>query len=316
MQGSDTKEIIRKYGLRLTKSLGQNFLNDESVVSRIADAIRVDREDLVLEVGPGAGSLTKELARRAGRVIAVEIDKHLIPVLKDVLKDFENIEILHADIMKVDMVGLIKPAMDKGGRDEGREMPTVGGISADQDPSPEVHGAPMPSRVKVAANLPYYITTPIIMKFLEENPGIDEMIFMVQKEVAERMVAKPGGKDYGALSVAVQYYTRPQIAFHVPPHCFIPQPEVDSTVIRLEVYKKPPVYLSDEALFFRIVKAAFGQRRKTLINALANGGGLARSKAQLTEILGELGIEDKRRGETLSVEEFARLANRIHEEKN
>lgn len=284
---SNTKEMIQKHNIRLTKSLGQNFLNDDSVVSRIVDAAEVGPEDLVLEVGPGIGSMTKELARRAGKVVAIEIDKHLMTALKENLSEFSNVEIVNEDILKVQISDIISRYLHQ-----------------------EVNGTTLKS-VKVAANLPYYITTPIIMKFLEENPGIDAMVFMVQKEVAERMAAKPGGKEYGALSVAVQFYSQPEMVFNVPPHSFIPQPEVDSTVIKLRIHKTPPVQLLNRDIFFRTVKASFGQRRKTLVNALANSGYFNVSKEELKEIVVNKGIGENQRGETLSILQFAELANAL-----
>ena len=274
---SNTKELIKKHNLRLVKALGQNFLNDDGVVEDIVDAGEIGPEDLVMEVGPGIGSMTRELAKRAGKVLAVEIDRNLIGPLKSALSEYGNVEIINSDILKIDIRELLL-----------RELYNDKGEKAFKN-------------VKVMANLPYYITTPIIMKFLEENPGIDTMVFMVQKEVAERMVAKPGGKDYGALSVAVQFYSRARIEFIVPPHCFIPQPEVDSSVIRLEIYKEPPVDLLDRDMFFKTVKASFGQRRKTLVNALANSGFSRASKEELKGILTSLGIDEKQRGETLSI---------------
>lgn len=291
MTKANTKELIQKYKLRLTKSLGQNFLNDESVVRRIVDAADVSTGDLVMEVGPGIGSMTGELARRAGRVAAVEIDRYLIPALTENLKEFSNIVIINQDIMKADIKEIIQQNIS--------DLKTEAKLTS----------------VKVVANLPYYITTPIIMKFLEENPGVDKMVFMVQKEVAERMVAKPGGKDYGSLSVAVQYYSKPDMVFQVPPHCFIPQPEVDSTVIRLDIYSEPPVRLLDRGHFFRVVKAAFGQRRKTLVNALANSGNFNISKEEMIKLFKELGIDEKQRGETLSIAQFAELSNDLYLKK-
>ncbi len=273
----NTREIVKKYNIRLTKSLGQNFLADENVVRRIVDAAGVGENDLVVEIGPGIGSMTCELARRAKKVIAVEIDKHLISALQDNLKEFSNVKIINMDIMDVN----IKELLDK-----------------------EHQGS-----IKVVANLPYYITTPIIMKLLEKENDFDQMVFMIQKEVARRIVAKPGGKDYGALSVAVQYYSNPVKVFDVAPHCFIPQPDVDSTVIRLEIYKTPPVILLDKDIFFKVVRASFGQRRKTMINALYNSGNFNKTKEELKGILKELDINENARGETLSINKFAQLAN-------
>jgi len=274
-----TKELIKKYKIRLTKSLGQNFLNDNNVISNIVDTAEITKDDLVMEIGPGIGSMTEELASRAGRVIAVEIDKHLIPALKDNLKDFSNIEIINEDIMKVNA----------------KEI-----MSNEQSMS-----------LKVVANLPYYITTPIIMKLLESENDIELMVFMVQKEVAQRMVARPGGKDYGALSVAVQYYAQPEKAFDVSPHCFIPQPDVESTIVKLKKNKKPPVDLKDKDIFFKVVKASFGQRRKTLLNALTNFGAFNKTKEEIREILNALNIDENARGETLSIEQFASLSNQF-----
>lgn len=281
--GLNTKELIKKYGIKLTKSLGQNFLTDNNIVSRIVDAAEITEEDMVIEIGPGVGSMTGELASRAGRVIAVEIDKHLIPALEDNLKEFSNLEIINEDIMKISVKEITENKQNM--------------------------------RLKVVANLPYYITTPIIMKLLEEDNDIELMVFMVQKEVAQRMVAKPGGKDYGALSVAVQYYAQPEKVFDVPPHCFIPQPEVDSTVVKLKKNKKPPVTLKDKDMFFKVVKAAFGQRRKTLLNALTNSGALSKSKEEVRKLLNAVNIDENARGETLSIEQFAALANEFSENK-
>lgn len=275
--GLNTKELVKKYGIRLTKSLGQNFLTDINVVSRIVDTAEITKDDMVIEIGPGVGSMTGELASRAGKVIAVEIDRHLIPALEDNLKAFSNLEIINEDIMKV----------------------SVADITNNKDNM----------RLKVVANLPYYITTPIIMKLLEEDNDIEQMVFMVQKEVAQRMVAKPGGKDYGALSVAVQYYAQPEKVFDVPPHCFIPQPEVDSTIIKLKRNTTPPVVLKNKDLFFKVVKASFGQRRKTLLNALSNFGGFNKSKEEIRNILNAVNIDENLRGETLSIEQFAALSN-------
>lgn len=288
---NNTKELIRKHNIRLTKSLGQNFLTDDGIVKRIVDAAEVTKTDLVIEVGPGIGSMTRELAERAGCVVAVEIDKHLIPGLQENLAEFRNILLLNQDILKVDLEkDILREAAER---------------------FPEFK----PEAVKVVANLPYYITTPIIMKFLEEDPGITTMVFMVQKEVADRMAASPGGKDYGALSVAVQFYASPEKAFVVPPHCFIPQPEVDSAVVKLAVRKAPPVQLSDKEFFFKTVKAAFGQRRKTLVNALANSGYFQVNKEEIKSMLADAGIGENQRGETLSIAQFADLANALYKKR-
>ncbi|AEV70452.1 16S rRNA (adenine(1518)-N(6)/adenine(1519)-N(6))-dimethyltransferase RsmA [Acetivibrio clariflavus] len=280
--GLNTKELIRKYGIKLTKSLGQNFLTDYNIVSRIVDTAEITKDDMVIEIGPGIGSMTVELASRAGRVAAVEIDKNLIPALEENLREFSNVEIINRDIMKVSVKDITYSKQNM--------------------------------KLKVVANLPYYITTPIIMKLLEEEDNdIELMVFMVQKEVAQRMVAKPGGKDYGALSVAVQYYAQPEKVFDVPPHCFIPQPEVDSTVVKLKRNVIPPVILKDKDMFFKVVKAAFGQRRKTLLNALSNYTALNKTKEEVREILNAVNIDENVRGETLSIEQFAILSNEFFE---
>lgn len=285
MMTASIRELLKKHDIRMTKSLGQNFLIDESIVASIVEAAEVGPEDLVIEVGPGVGSMTGLLAHKAGKVVAIEIDRHLIPALKEVVMGLGNVEIVNQDILKVDLGQLVKAARES--------LEPSGGER----------------KVKVVANLPYYITTPIVMKFLEENPGVDKMVFMVQKEVAGRMAAKPGGKDYGALSVAVQYYANPRIAFDVGAHCFIPQPEVESTVVCLDILKEPPVQVEDPRLFFRTVKAAFGQRRKTLLNALSNSGSFTENKEQIRSILNNLGINENQRGETLTIMQFAQLSN-------
>jgi len=281
----DIKDIINKFSVRPVKSLGQNFLTDEGFILKIADSALIEKEDLVIEIGPGTGSMTKELCKRAMRVAAIEIDRHLIPVLEHNLSCMDNITVINRDVLKSDISAIIAEEKSK------------------------CHSTV--KSVKVVANLPYYITTPIIMKFLEEEPGVDMMVFMVQKEVAERMAAKPGGKDYGALSVAVQYYSEPELLFNVPPHCFYPQPGVDSSVVRLVINQTPPVQLIDKELFFKTVKAAFGQRRKTLLNALYNSNYFMRSKEEIKEILNMLGIDDNDRGEVLSIQQFACLANEL-----
>ncbi len=283
----DTRTAIKKFNIRPTKSLGQNFLNDDAIISHIVDAAGIGSGDLVIEIGPGLGSMTAELAARAGRVVAVEIDKHLMPVLKENLKEFPNVTLLNRDIMKVDI------------RKEILEMAEL----ADSGFKPD--------KIRVVANLPYYITTPVIMKLLEQELPTECMVFMVQMEVADRMAAGPGGKEYGALSVAVQFYSKPYKLFKVSPHSFIPQPGVESSVIRLDIYKTPPVQVLDRKMFFKTVKSAFGQRRKTLINALCNAGCFNKSKDEIRELLKNLGIEENQRGETLSLEQFAQLSNSL-----
>ena len=266
-----TQHILKVFHLRASKKLGQNFLIDAAVVRGIVEAAELQEGERVLEIGPGIGTLTQGLAESGAQVTAVELDKKLPAVLAETLKGYENVRIVQGDILKTDI----------------REL---------------MGDAPF----KVAANLPYYITTPILMALLEQRLPIRKIVTMVQKEVAERMIAPPGSKTYGALSVAVQYYTAPEIVLDVPPKSFIPAPEVDSVVIACKVRGEPPVTVRDEKLFFRVVKAAFGQRRKTLSNALKGAGCL---KDEVQEALEKAGIEAARRGETLSLEEFAQLAD-------
>ena len=270
---SATMDLVKKHGFKFTKSLGQNFLIDDNIVDKIVAGAGIGPGDKIIEVGPGIGTLTREMASRAQNLMAVEIDKNLIPILEDTLGDYDNVNIIKADIR-----GLI---------DE------------------NLGGGP----VKLVANLPYYITTPIIMRFLEENINVTDIVVMVQKEVAERMNAQPGGKDFGALSVAVQYYCDTEIVAKVPRHLFVPQPNVDSIVIALRVRPERKYKVDDEDLYFKVVKAAFGQRRKTLLNSISSMGNLA--KDQVKEALDEAGIDPKRRGETLSLDEFAILSNVI-----
>lgn len=279
-----TKEVVQKHNFKFSKSLGQNFLIDTNVIDRILEGARIKEGDYVIEVGPGIGTLTKEMGRTAEKVVAIEIDKTLIPILKETLSDFPNIEVINQDILKVDVQELVKE---------------------------KLNGGP----VKLVANLPYYITTPIVMKFLEEDIPVTDIVVMVQKEVADRMNAKPNTKDYGALSVAVQYYCDTEIVAKAPRHMFMPQPNVDSTVIGLHIREEKKYNVDNEDVFFKTVKASFGQRRKTLLNSLGGLGFL--NKEQIKEALQEANIDEKRRGETLSIEEFASLANavnRIHNE--
>lgn len=275
---SATMDLVKKHGFKFTKSLGQNFLIDDNIVDKIVAGAGIGPGDKIIEVGPGIGTLTREMASRAQNLMAVEIDKNLIPILEDTLGDYDNVKIVNEDIIKADIRGLI---------DE------------------NLGGGP----VKLVANLPYYITTPIIMRFLEENINVTDIVVMVQKEVAERMNAQPGGKDFGALSVAVQYYCDTEIVAKVPRHLFVPQPNVDSIVIALRVRPERKYKVDDEDLYFKVVKAAFGQRRKTLLNSISSMGSLA--KDQVKEALEEAGIDLKRRGETLSLDEFAILSNVI-----
>ncbi|WP_101772548.1 16S rRNA (adenine(1518)-N(6)/adenine(1519)-N(6))-dimethyltransferase RsmA [Peptostreptococcus faecalis] len=273
---SKTMEVVRKFGFKFTKSLGQNFLIDDNIIDKIVAGANPGSEDNIIEVGPGIGTLTRELASRAKKVVAIEIDKNLIPILDETLSDLENVSVVNEDIMKAD----IKQIADK-----------------------YFDGEPF----KLVANLPYYITTPIIMRFLEEDVDVTDIVVMVQKEVAERMNANPGKKDYGALSVAVQYHCDTEIVAKVPRHLFVPQPNVDSIVIALRVRPEKKYKTDNEELFFKIVKAAFGQRRKTLLNSLTSMGIL--DKVEIGKILKESQVEEKRRGETLSLDEYAILAN-------
>ncbi|WP_378951238.1 16S rRNA (adenine(1518)-N(6)/adenine(1519)-N(6))-dimethyltransferase RsmA [Pelosinus sp. sgz500959] len=265
-----TLHILKRFGIRMSKKLGQNFLIDEHVVKSIVDAADIKPGDAVLEIGPGIGTLTQGLAEAGAQVTAVEIDRRLLEVLSKTLEGYENVRVVHGDILRINIA--------------------------------ETVGAP---QYKVVANLPYYITTPIIMGLLEARMPIDVLVTMVQKEVAERMVASPGTKDYGALSVAVQYYTKAEIMFVVKPDSFIPPPSVDSAVIRCTVREKPPVQVN-EKIFFRVVRAAFAQRRKTLLNTLKTTGVPIET---LKIILEKTGIDGARRGETLSLDEFAALSN-------
>ncbi len=266
-----TNHILHRFKLRADKKLGQNFLIDENIVRNIVAAAELSDKDTVLEVGPGIGTLTQGLAESGASVVAVELDKRLLPVLDTTLEGYDNVRIVNGDILQVDI------------------MQTVG-----------------VDEFKVCANLPYYITTPIIFALLEKRLPMERLVAMVQKEVAERMAAKPGGKDYGALSVAIQYYTEPEIAFIVPPSSFIPAPSVDSAVIVCKRREKPPVDVCDEALFFRVVKAAFSLRRKMLNNSLKNMGIKGEQVAKWLELAG---VDGKRRAETLSLEDFAALTN-------
>lgn len=279
-----TIEVLQKYNFAFQKRFGQNFLIDTHVLEKIIAASQISKEDFVLEIGPGIGTMTQYLAEYAREVAAVEIDNTLIPILKDTLKDWDNVTVINDDILKVD---IRKLALEKNG------------------------GKP----IKVVANLPYYITTPIIMGLFENQVPVDSITIMVQKEVADRMQVGPGTKDYGALSLAVQYYAKPEIVANVPPNCFMPRPKVGSAVIRLERYEKPPVEVSNEKLMFRIIRASFNQRRKTLVNGLKNSQELSYSREEIEEVLNECGIPLNIRGEALTLAEFASLANAFDKKK-
>ena len=276
----NTAEVLQKYQFRMQKKYGQNFLIDTNILHKIVEAAQITKEDCVLEIGPGIGTMTQHLAEAAGRVIAVEIDKELIPILEETLAPYGNITLLHADILKVDL--------QKLSEEQGIDRP-----------------------FKVVANLPYYITTPIIMELFESHVPLESITVMVQREVADRMQVGPGTKDYGALSLAVQYFAKPEVMVRVPASCFMPRPNVDSTVIRLTRHDNPPVEVEDEAYLFAIVRASFNQRRKTLVNGLVNAGNLGVSKEQVEDVLGQMGLSKTVRGETFTLERFAELSNRL-----
>lgn len=276
-----TSEIIEKYGFDFRRKFGQNFLVDNHILDRTIEAADITPEDCILEIGPGIGTMTQRLAEEAGEVVAVEIDKNLIPILEETLQGYTNVTVLNADILKTDIHEI---AIQHGGK-------------------------PM----KVVANLPYYITTPIIMALLESKVPIKSITIMVQKEVADRMCVGPGTKEYGALSLAVQYYAKPEIVTKVPASCFMPKPNVDSAVVRLIRYEKPPVRTRDEELLFAVIRASFNQRRKTLANGLANAGNIGMTRQRIEAVLKEMGLPPMIRGEALTLEQFAELSNRIYE---
>ena len=276
----NTIEVLQKYNFNFQKKFGQNFLINTGVLEDIIEAAEITKEDFVLEIGPGIGTMTQYLCESAREVIAVEIDKNLIPILKETLSAYDNVEVLNEDILKVDIKSLAEE------RNAGKP-------------------------IKVVANLPYYITTPIIMGLFESHVPIDSITIMVQKEVADRMQEGPGSKEYGALSLAVQYYAHPEIVVNVPPSCFMPQPKVGSAVIRLTRHANPPVKVENEKLMFQIIRASFNQRRKTLANGLNNFQGLNLSKETIQQCIEELGVPVTVRGEALSLEQFAQLSNII-----
>lgn len=276
----NTIEILQKYQFSFQKKFGQNFLIDTHVLDKIISSAEITKDDFVLEIGPGIGTMTQYLASAAREVVAVEIDKALIPILSDTLSGFDNVTIINNDVLKVD----------------------IGALAQEHN-----NGRP----IKVVANLPYYITTPIIMGLFESNVPIESITVMVQKEVAERMQVGPGTKDYGALSLAVQYYAKPYIVANVPPNCFMPRPKVASAVIRLERHKEPPVSVVDEKLMFKIIRASFNQRRKTLANGLNNSPEIHLPKDVITEAIEELGKGAGVRGEVLTLQEFATLSDNI-----
>ena len=283
---ANTIDIIKKYDFNFQKKFGQNFLIDTHVLDKICSESGLGKNDLAIEIGPGIGALTQYLAITAKAVVAVEIDKNLLPILGDTLKDYKNTELINADFLKVDLEKLIDECIQKYGEFD---------------------------NIRIIANLPYYITTPIIMNVLESHTHIDSITVMIQKEVADRMQAAPGSKNYGALSLAVQYYSDPYVVAFVPQNCFIPRPKVGSSVIRLDIYKDKPIKTVNEKLMFQIIRAGFNQRRKTLVNSLMNFEGLQFSKDKIIHALSLLGKSEKIRGEALSLEEFAQLAEYLQE---
>ena len=276
-----TIEILKKYNFNFQKRFGQNFLIDSNILAKIVESAGVTKEDFVLEIGPGIGTMTQYLAESAREVVAVEIDKSLIPILGDTLSSYDNVTVINEDILKVDIERLVQE------KNQGKP-------------------------IKVVANLPYYITTPIIMGLFESHVPLKSITIMVQKEVADRMQVGPGTKDYGALSLAVQYYARPEVIAYVSPACFIPKPNVGSAVIRLDRYEKPPVETEDEAFLFAVIKAAFNQRRKTLANGLANARELGITRQQAEEALLQMELSPSIRGEALTLREFADLSNILY----
>lgn len=275
----NTIAILQKYNFNFQKKFGQNFLIDTRVLERIIDSAEITKDDCVLEIGPGIGTMTQYLAEAAREVVAVEIDKNLIPILQnDTLAAYDNVTIINDDILKVDINKIVQE---------------------------KNNGQP----IKVVANLPYYITTPIIMGLFESHVPLQSITIMVQKEVADRMQVGPGTKDYGALSLAVQYYAKPEIVANVPPNCFIPRPNVGSAVIRLTRHEVPPVQVKDEAYMFALIRASFNQRRKTLLNGLTNAGNLGVTKEQITDALEQMGLTATIRGEALTLEQFGGLSN-------
>lgn len=279
---STIQQIRERHNFQLSKSLGQNFITDKSIIERIVEGADIGADDLVIEIGPGIGVLTAEAAKACARVVAIEIDKKLIPILSETLQEYDNIKVINQDILKTDLNEIIDAERDAGS---------------------------FTGKVKIIGNLPYYITTPIIMGILEKGVAADSITIMMQKEVADRIKAKPGGKIYGAISVAVQYYCTVEQVASVPKEVFIPRPKVDSAVLKLCIREKHPVELIDERIFFACIKAGFGQRRKTLLNSLTGVSGLSRD--DIKSVLGQADIDPVRRAETLSIEEFAAIANEV-----
>lgn len=281
---TNTIQVLQKYGFNFQKKFGQNFLIDANILENIIEAAEVTKEDCVLEIGPGIGTMTQYLAEHAREVIAVEIDKNLIPILGDTLSAYDNVTVINEDILKVDINKIVQE------RNAGKP-------------------------IKVVANLPYYITTPIIMGLFESHVPLDSITIMVQKEVADRMQVGPGTKDYGALSLAVQYYAKPKVMLNVPASCFMPRPNVDSAVIKLTRYQDPPVKAQDEKFMFDVIRASFNQRRKTLVNGLTNAAGLKVTKMSVLSALERMQLPETIRGEALTLEQFAQLADILLESK-
>ena len=272
-----TKKIVEKYGFSFKKNFGQNFLVDERVLGKIVSSAEISKDDVVIEVGPGIGTLTQALAKEAYKVVAVEIDTTLVPILGELLSDFDNIEIINEDILKVDVNAIAEKYPDK--------------------------------KIKMVANLPYYITTPIIMNVLENHIPVESITVMIQKEVAYRMKAQPSTKDYGSLSLAVQYYCEPYLVANVPQNCFMPRPNVDSAVIKLTVMDKPKVQVNNEKFMFEFINAAFSQRRKTLVNCIFSSGLLTLSKDEIGKMLNGLGYDERVRGESLTLEDYGKITD-------
>lgn len=277
---SQTQNIIRKHGFTFKKSLGQNFLIEPTILDKIVRSAGIDQDTGVIEIGPGIGALTQKLAEKAGKVVAIEIDQRLIPILGDTLSDYSNVKVIHGDVLKISVAEIIE-----------QELATF-------------------KSIKVVANLPYYITSPIIIKLLEEKLSLDKITIMIQKEVAERISASPGGKEYGSLTVAIEYYAEAEISFTVPKTVFVPQPNVDSAILNLTIRKQPPYEVEDEERLFKVIRASFAQRRKTLYNNMINLVG-KENKETLLAIFNKTGIEPSRRAETLSLLEFVELSNNL-----
>lgn len=277
-----TKEILAKHGFSFKKSLGQNFLIDTNILQQIVQVADIDEQVGVIEVGPGIGALTEQLAKKAGKVLAIEIDQRLIPVLKETLSPYPNVRVVHQDVLETNLASMVREHLGEY------------------------------KRISVVANLPYYVTTPILLHFLEAGIQLEHIVVMIQKEVAERIAAKPGTKDYGSLTIAIQYYAQSTIAKIIPKTVFIPQPNVDSAVLKLTMRSQPPVHVVDEDYFFKLMRACFAYRRKTLLNNLSTFLELKEDKAELLQKLKEIGIDGSRRGETLTIEEFAALSNHLY----